>query len=306
MLRSVNQRVGVLGAAGLACASLAAMLPGCGKKEAPPPPPPPVYVPPPEPEPIDVAALAQSLGADARVEFPQSQAPVDRSLGEGVVKLCDALARGDAAGMRALLDPSARSVLDSLEASEGWLEGTRGLEAVRVVYIDPPAREAEQAESADVMLALQDSRGAYVLRWKASRVLDSWVFAGMQATSRERSRASEWDGLELASFEGDGAAPSIPPEVMAQLQALGIDLANPDAASLRAALASIRDKLPPEVLQALEALLAQLEQGGGADSDTAPGDEPPEDEPSDGPSDTTRKRTRSGPVDEPTRGPDGG
>ena len=210
------------------------------------------------------------------------------------------------AGMRALLDPSARSVLDSLEASEGWLEGTRGLEAVRVVYIDPPAREAEQAESADVMLALQDSRGAYVLRWKASRVLDSWVFAGMQATSRERSRASEWDGLELASFEGDGAAPSIPPEVMAQLQALGIDLANPDAASLRAALASIRDTLPPEVLQALEALLAQLEQGGGADSDTAPGDEPPEDEPSEGPSDTTRKRTPSGPVDVPTRGPDGG
>src|SRR5437773_2489208 len=109
---------------------------GCEKKKKPAPPPPP----PPKPkvvipDPVDVNAVAQQLHADARVNFPTANAPADRSLAESVIKLANALAKGDAEGMKPLLDKGAQSVLDELVGSGGWAEGTKPIGQVRIVAV---------------------------------------------------------------------------------------------------------------------------------------------------------------------------
>jgi hypothetical protein len=100
----------------------------CSPNPCPPPPPPP-----------DVAleTVAQDMKADARVQFAADlKLPEEKlDLAKAIVKLADALAKGDAKAMKPLLTRRAQGLLADLQNSGGWEEGTKQIEAVRVVLI---------------------------------------------------------------------------------------------------------------------------------------------------------------------------
>lgn len=105
----------------------------CKKK---PPPPPPVRraapPPPPPPEPVDLTRIMDSLdGIDARVQFPQEQAPTDESLAENVLLFTSALVSKDAEALRPMMSSAGRDVLSQVE--QIWW-GT-DIDAVRVVML---------------------------------------------------------------------------------------------------------------------------------------------------------------------------
>lgn len=179
----------------LAAAVAAAFFAGCEKKKPPPPPPPP----PPRPEvvipdKVEVQALLQQLGSDARVQFAPAAAPTDRSLAEGVIRLADALARGDAPAMRGLLDRAGQAILDDLVGTGGWEDGTKSIEAVRVVRVNQSGYERP---AASVATAIQEPGGAYVLVWQASPAGDGYVFSPRLASTAVKTRASEWDNAQV-------------------------------------------------------------------------------------------------------------
>jgi hypothetical protein len=184
----------IIGVAAIAVALNAA---GCGKKKkpAPPPPPPPKVVAPP-PEPVDVAALLQQLKSDARVQFPSNQSPADRSLAEGIIKLANALAKGDAAEMKGLLAPPAQGIVDELVSSGGWEEGTKPIEQVRIVSVSGTMEE--QPSASQVGFAIQGKDGAYLLAWTGARVGDKWMFQNAPCQKDVRPRASDFDGVSIS------------------------------------------------------------------------------------------------------------
>ena len=176
---------------------------GCEKKKKPAPPPPP----PPKPkvvipDPVDVNAVAQQLHADARVNFPSANAPADRSLAVGVVKLADALAKGDADRMKSLLEPGSQTILDDLVSSGGWAEGTKPIGQVRIVAVSNT--DQAHADSSLIGTAIQGDDGAYLLAWHGRRNGDSWVFAAAACQGDKKSRASDFDGVSIV---GAGDAP---------------------------------------------------------------------------------------------------
>lgn len=289
------------------CACLAAVMlsPGCSKPPPPPPPAPAPTPPPPPPAEVQLETLAQDLKVDPRVQFASGvHVTEDRiELGRAVVKLADALAKGDAKAMRPLLEKRAQAVLDELDSTGGWTEATQGIEAVRVLLIQdgldlssapqapkdtsgelftklraevrtalkdvPEAQQslvfqalakalvdvrgnptpegiegvftglAETAKSAGVsedilaqldamkatqsaafaaaqasaapaiptgsstgvLVAVQDSKGAYLLGWGAVNAGNEWVFVNAPATAEIRPRASLFDGIGSAGFE---------------------------------------------------------------------------------------------------------
>ncbi|MFG0259169.1 MAG: hypothetical protein ACF8LK_02360 [Phycisphaerales bacterium JB041] len=249
-------------------------LASCKKEEPAPPPPPP---PPPRveaPKPLDAASVLQSMNVDARVEFAEGAAPVDRGLAEAAIRLADALAQGDDAALRGMLDRSDHGALDKLIGDGQWYEATGRIEAVRVVSIDDGARLNRAPERADVGLAVQDPDGAYIMLWAGRKVLDDWMFTARPATGQVRGRASSWDGVSSAmladsgpslgfggGFGGDFGEGGLSPEILAQLQQLGIDPNNPDPAQLLALLDQLEGVLPPDQLQELRELIESL---GGA------------------------------------------
>lgn len=135
-----NRNKRVFGLACWACVALVVSvggLGGCERKPPPPPPRPAPPPPPPPPEPVNVEALLAELGADARVQFPRQFAPTDESLARAIVRLADAVARGDDAALRDLLGPFGRDVLDELITTGEWDAATGRVEAVRVTYVGP-------------------------------------------------------------------------------------------------------------------------------------------------------------------------
>lgn len=129
--------------------ALALVLASCSKP--PPPKPKPVVAPPPPPPPalVSIDTIAQELKADARVQFA-SGLEFEESrieLAKAVVRLADAFARGDAKAARALLTRNAQTVLSDLEASGGWEESTKRIEAVRVVLVKDGVDVAGVAEA---------------------------------------------------------------------------------------------------------------------------------------------------------------
>ncbi len=56
-------------------------------------------------------------------------------MGEVIVKLADALARGDDAKLSALLNPRGKEILGELTVSGEWSESVKPLEAVRVIFV---------------------------------------------------------------------------------------------------------------------------------------------------------------------------
>jgi hypothetical protein len=192
----------------LVASSLALTGAGCQKKKkAPPPAPPPVKHVAEIPQPIDTAALLQTMKSDARVQFPSSVAPADRTLAEGVITLANCLAKGDSAGLKPILASPAQNVLDELVSSGGWAEGTQPIEQVRVISVSG-TQEAQPSDSV-VGLAIQGKDGAYLLAWNAHRDNSKWTFSNSPCQSDVKPRASDFDGVSLAtSVEVASAATS--------------------------------------------------------------------------------------------------
>lgn len=196
--------LGRLGRAALGLALLPIALAGCGKEEPPPPPPPPerntAPPPPPPPDRVRVAEVLRSIDADARVQFPQDQAPYDRSLAEAVIVLAGSIASGDDLAMAPVLDPAGRAVLDQLVASGEWYDATGEVEGVRLVYLSQSPDENTEASAAEVVLAVQEPGEAYVLAWNATNSGDGWRFSAEPSTGQTKARASEWDADTMEAF----------------------------------------------------------------------------------------------------------
>lgn len=170
-------------------AATASCLIGCKKKEPPPPPPPPKQTytpPPPPPEPVNVDVLVQSVGADARVQFPQQFAPVDEGFARAAIMLADSLARGDESALRDVLTQPGQSVLDELIGTGGWYDSTENIEVVRIVELNEFAMT--------LTLAVQDPDGAYPLKWRGVSFGGNTKFEGVQVDDIVMRRASDFDG----------------------------------------------------------------------------------------------------------------
>ena len=214
-------RVAMQSAATVAMVTMVAapgmMMTACSPPPPPPAPPPAPPPPPPPAEPIQIDPLMQSVKPDQRVQFPQVAAPVVETLARAVIKLAEAIAKGDSAAMGPMLDPAARGILERLVAGGEWETTTQKIQAVRIVSIvnlgDPIS---PQMSTANVYMAIQEPGKAYVLAWLASRAADTWVFAGNLSTSMTKARASEFDGLseDVLSKDPEGGAgtPFAPPQ----------------------------------------------------------------------------------------------
>ena len=178
-----------LGLAGV----LSAGITGCEKKKPPPPPPPPVIIKPPPPK-VDMVALQQELNADPRIQFAEGAAPTGRELAEGAVRVADALARGDATALRALLDRSGQQVVDDLVNRAEWEPATSKIEAVRIVYL---TELGSSTPGGTFTTAIQEPGGAYVLNWGAMTVGDNLTIVPVPAVGGTKARASDWDGQNV-------------------------------------------------------------------------------------------------------------
>lgn len=180
---------------------------GCTKKKKPAPPPPPP--PPPKvviPDPVDVDAVKQQLKADARVTFPSSVAPADRTLAEGIIKLADALAKGDSAKLKPMLDRNSQTLLDQLVSSGEWAGSTKGIEQVRIIAVSGTTES--HPETSLIGTAIQDRDGAYLLAWHGRHDGNNWTFSAAACQGDVKSRASDFDG---DSISGAGEAPAAEP-----------------------------------------------------------------------------------------------
>lgn len=206
------------------------------------------------------------MGVGANVEFVQAEAPVNRALAEAMLRMADAFAKGDARTLGELLTGEARATLETLVSSGAWSESASQVEAVRIIALDDAAQFGEAPEAAEFAMAIQDSRGSYVLGWTGEAVLDEWSFDSLVTITETRTLASEWDGVSLEdltrdeSLSGELAAlfPGLDAAILQQLQQMGVDPASLDPDALEAMLAQMEGQLPPEVVEAIRALIAQL------------------------------------------------
>lgn len=192
------------------------MMTACSPPPPPPAPPPAPPPPPPNADPIQIDPLMQSVRPDQRVQFPQVAAPVDESLARAVIRLCEAIVKGDSSALGGMLDPAGRGILERLIASGEWDDTTQKIQAVRVVNTinlgDPTSSEMS---AANVYIAVQEPGKAYVLAWLATRAGNTWIFTGNVATKTTKARASEFDGLaedELSKDPAPGATPFSAPQ----------------------------------------------------------------------------------------------
>lgn len=183
---------------------------GCSKKkeEAKPvavrPPPPP----PPAPEPVQLDRIRASLDVDARVQFPQEQAPVDEELARAVFTLASALANLDAARMQPLMTNQGRAVLAAV--SSEWFDVQ--VEGVRIVFMSASAKTTRDARDALVVTAIADNTGdPMVLVWNATRAGSAqWLFNPAPATDATRATLASWDNLGPFEYEGLSLAARFP------------------------------------------------------------------------------------------------
>ncbi|MBX3377621.1 MAG: hypothetical protein KF678_11540 [Phycisphaeraceae bacterium] len=192
-MTNLSKRVLVM----VAVAGVAVAAAGCEKKKkkaAPPPAPPPAPVIE-IPKPVDVQALMQEMRSDPRVKFVEEQAPADRGMAEGVIKLANALAKGDAGAMKGMLDRSAQLILDELVSEGDWANETKAIEQVRIVSLSNTT-EAE-ATSTLVGMAIQVPGEAYLLAWNGKKQGGSWMFTNALSQGETKPRASDFDGVAI-------------------------------------------------------------------------------------------------------------
>jgi hypothetical protein len=205
---------------------------------------------------VNLQPLLESLAPDARFEFPQDQAPIDESLAQSVIRFGDALARGDDAALRPLLDVSSRAVLERLLVTGGWYDATGSLEAVSVIELQ------DNDGGGSLSLALQEPGVAYILNWEALPAPDGngYVFAGRESPAEERARAAEFAGGVPAV--SDALLDSVPED---QLSAIAFSMAVAEELGSR-----FGTSLPPDAMlavmaqqsgQSVEQIRSLLDQG---------------------------------------------
>ena len=155
---AANVRRGARVIGGLAGVVFALLLMGCPKPPPPPPQPPPPQAPPPPP-PVSLESLGQDMSVDARVSFaPGLEVEHDQeALGRAIVTLADTLAKGDAEKLGAMLDASGKALLNDLTTSGAWAEQTKGLEAVRVVFVGGGVSFTRAGATREQMQAILDA-----------------------------------------------------------------------------------------------------------------------------------------------------
>lgn len=161
---------------------------------------------------------------DARVQFPQSHAPIDESLARAVVSLAESVAKGDADAFGKLLDTSGRATLDSLTSSGDWDLHTKKIEAVRIVSLSQTPQGEKEAATCMLTLAVQEPGAAYAMGFAADKANGAWTFKGAESPGGTRARATDWDGT--ASSATASAMPALPPGIdpaaaAAMAQAMG-------------------------------------------------------------------------------------
>ena len=151
---------------------------------------------------------------DARVQFPQSAAPVDETLAKAVIELANAFCKGDSAKIASMIDAATKQSLDVLTGDGRWDDEVAKIEAVRVVNItdlNPPTDASNPAMStANVYLAIQKPGVAHVQGWIANKAGDKWVFTATPCTRTTKHRASDFDSDSATTLAGVDipAAPS--------------------------------------------------------------------------------------------------
>ena len=160
-------------------------LAGCKKKKAPPPPPPPPQV---KVDPFD------GLKTDPRVQFPEERAPDSPEMAQAIADVANAFATGNAAELRALLNPTSTPEITYLLDSGEWAEATRGIEVVRVCALEKTAADG----LIRIGLGIQDANGAYLLALAGAPVDGGgWIFGGLPVEWRTGTVASEFDNAKL-------------------------------------------------------------------------------------------------------------
>jgi hypothetical protein len=201
----------------LAAATLAGLsvtLGACEKKKKPLPPPP-VTNNEPEvviPDPVDINGILAQVKPDARVQFPERNAPADASLAEAIVRFASDIAKGDSGGIRTKLAPEAQTILDTLVADGSWADETRKIEQVRITQLSP-LQEAEVTR-ATIVMAIQAPGGAYPLAWEGEKNGTGWVFKSLSTEPIEKPRASDFDNVTVrigAAFASTANAHTPPP-----------------------------------------------------------------------------------------------
>ncbi|MGE4198115.1 MAG: hypothetical protein AB7G11_13435 [Phycisphaerales bacterium] len=134
-------------------------LASCSKKQPPPAPvvdntPPP----PPPPENVSFEAISQEMQADPRVQFASNLEVSDEKLARAVVRLADAIARGDASKLRAVVNADSKKVITALENDGTWGEQMNNVEAVRVVYAAPYDSAANKVTLEKLVRALMEAK----------------------------------------------------------------------------------------------------------------------------------------------------
>ncbi|MEC9373802.1 MAG: hypothetical protein VYC34_08160 [Planctomycetota bacterium] len=170
-----------------AIVAAAAGLTGCGKEEEAAAPPPPA------PKPVVTVDPLADVVLDPRVEFPKERAPNEPGLAKAIGNLASAIAAGDAESMKPLLDEASAALLDEMVDRGVWEESTSNIEVVRIAALEGGAGGAK------VGLAVQDPKGAYLLAWEGLQRGSDWVFSGLAVDAPSVGRASELDGVALAT-----------------------------------------------------------------------------------------------------------
>jgi hypothetical protein len=106
---------------------------------------------------VSFDTISQELGADPRVQFAPDVSVTDEAFAKAVVKLADAVARGDASKLRSIVNRDTKKVLSDLENSGLWGEQMSGVEAVRVVYAAPYDASANKI-TLDTALKVLDAK----------------------------------------------------------------------------------------------------------------------------------------------------
>jgi hypothetical protein len=188
----ISRKNRVLYLTAVALAGISLSLGACEKKKKPAPPPPPPPPPAPVlPDPVDVRALMAQLSPDARVQFPERNAPADQSLAEAVILFASDFAKGDDRALAGKMVPDTRSILDTLVSDGSWADETSKIEQVRIVQLNP--REQTDVSFATVVMAVQAPGGAYPLAWEGRRQGGSWVFKSVPTENITKPRASDFD-----------------------------------------------------------------------------------------------------------------
>lgn len=171
-----------LPAAAVACVAAVAITAGCKKK---PPPPPPAPPPPPREQPWE---SVQGM-LDSHVDWPREREPATEDMAEAIAMLSNALARGDAQAMLPLLSEADRTVLQEMIDDGTWEEQTDGIEVVRINRIGSSSDKG----ATEVVLAIEDEDGAYLIGWRMIASGESFQFTGMDTPDTRADRATQLD-----------------------------------------------------------------------------------------------------------------